>query len=84
MSLNLLQAHILGPSRMRAVCKQSLVDNIFLNDLEIECTSGNIYGKISDHMPNFIIMEDIEYSNRKENRILIRDMPKFNDSQFFS
>ena len=74
MSSNLMQPHILGPTRMRAGCKPSLIDNIYSNDIEIECTSGNLYGKISDHMPNFLIMENIEYSNNKQEKIIIRDM----------
>jgi len=84
MTLNLMQAHILGPSRIRAGCKPSLVDNICLNDMEIECTSGNLYGPISDHMANFIIMENIEYSRKKEEKVIIRDMSKFNKTQFIN
>ena len=84
MSSNLMQAHILGPSRVRADCKPSLVDNIFLNDLDIECTSGNLYGKISDHMPNFIIMENIEYLQDKKEEITIRDMSKLNEAKFIN
>lgn len=82
MSSNLMQAHILGPSRARAGCKPSLVDNIFINNLDIECTSGNLYHKISDHMPNFIIMENIEYLRKVDNKIIIRDMSEFNENNF--
>ena len=51
---NLFLPHITGPTR---VCKQkpSLIDNIFLNDAEVPCISGNLTSKISDHLPSFII-----------------------------
>ena len=79
---NLMQPHILGPSRMRVGSRPSLIDNIYLNDIEIECTSGNLYGKISDHMPNFLIMGNVEYSNNKQEKIIIRDMSNFDRFKF--
>ena len=72
-----MQAHILGPSRIGPGCKQSIIDDIFLYDLEMECTNGNFYEKISDHIPNFIILENVENSPDKKDEIIIRDMTKF-------
>ena len=33
--------------------KPSLLDNVFINNLETNAISGNVINKISDHMPNF-------------------------------
>ncbi len=43
----------------------SLIDNIFVNSLDKNITSGNFLSKISDHMPNFMIMNDHTTSNKK-------------------
>jgi len=54
---NNFQPCILEPSRIIHGNKPSLVDNIFSNSVE-EIVCGNLYQKISDHMPNFIILQN--------------------------
>ena len=49
MTSNLLQPHILGPTRFLDNIKPSLNDNIFLNFIDKNCHSANFYAKISDH-----------------------------------
>ena len=54
---NFCQPHFIQLTRIVDNAKPSLVDNIFFNSVKYETKSGNIMSKISDHMPNFIILE---------------------------
>ena len=56
---NFLQPHILQPTKFINKQTPSLIDNIYSNNLENNCISGNITSKISDHLPNFIISDNI-------------------------
>ena len=55
---NLLQPCILEPTRIVDHQKSSLIDNIFINTIEKHIKSGNLTTKVSDHLPNFIIVSD--------------------------
>ena len=57
---NFYQPHILQPTHFADHCKLSLIDNIFINSIEFGTISGNFIPKISDHMPNFLILEKID------------------------
>ena len=50
---------ILGPTRITERQKESLIDNIFINFSDLHCLSGNLFEKISDHLPNFMIIENL-------------------------
>ena len=56
---NSYQPCITEPTRIMNGNKPSLVDNIFSNSVE-KCISGNILDKISDHLPNFVIFENVK------------------------
>ena len=56
---NSYQPCITEPTRIVNGQKPSLVDNIFSNSIE-KCISGNILDKISDHLPNFVIFENVK------------------------
>ncbi len=60
-----MQPTINKPTRIVNKQKPSLIDNIFVNSLDKDITSGNLVSKISDHMPNFIIMNDYCLPNKK-------------------
>ena len=45
---------ILQPTRLHS---NTLIDNIFLNSLEYQSTSGNLLTEISDHLIKFLILE---------------------------
>ena len=62
---NSFQPCILEPSRIVQGNKPSLVDNIFTNSIE-PVTSGNLYQKISDHLPNFVILNNTKTQKKKE------------------
>ena len=46
--------------------RPTLIDNIFVNVIDKEIYSGNLIAKISDHMPNFIVINN--FINRKNSR----------------
>ena len=71
MTSNLLQPHILGPTR--------ILDN---NKMDKYCNSGNLYSKISNHLPNFIIIDNINTNFTKEQKLFKRDMKNFDAEKF--
>ena len=79
---NFCQPHIIQPTRFVDNAKPSLLDNIFLNSIKYETQSGNITSKISDHMPNFIILEKLDLRITKATKIQKRDFRKFNPQKF--
>ena len=54
---NYFQPLILQPSRFIGKTSPTLIDNIFINAVYIKLKSGNLISKISDHMPNFAILD---------------------------
>ena len=62
---NLCQPCVIQPTRIVDKQKPSLIDNIFINSIE-NPISGNLLDKISDHFPNFIIIN--KYSEKKEKK----------------
>ena len=54
---NHYQPHILQPTRVTDSIS-SLIDNIFSNDLLSKVTSGNVLIQISDHFPQFSILNN--------------------------
>ena len=39
--------------------RPSLVDNIFINIIDKNLHSGNSFDKLTDHLPNFVIIENM-------------------------
>ena len=58
------QPHILQPSRITSH-SATLIDNIFFNSLEYRTYSGNIFHDLSDHLPNFLIIDSIQSQPNK-------------------
>ena len=56
---------ILKLTRITLENRPCLVDNIFSNSLE-QVISGNFYQKVSDHLPNFAIFDNIKPQKKKE------------------
>ena len=81
MYTNLLQPYIIYPTRFVGNAKPSLIDNIFSNAINREIIRGNIIDKISDHMPNFIIIQDYKKSELRE-KYYKRDYSKFDQDKF--
>ena len=82
MTLNWLSPQILGPSRVTAHEKPSLIDNIFINFHNLNCTSGNLLERISEHLPNFLIIEKIKTFKMPKNKIKKRDYSNFDKEKF--
>ena len=57
-----LQPHIIQPTHFLPSGKSTLIDNIFINSLEYECTSGNYIPHVTDHLPNFIFIKKFQFS----------------------
>ena len=79
---NWFAPQILGPTRITGRQKESLIDNIFINFSDLHCLSGNLFEKISDHLPNFMIIENLFVLKKQKNKVRIRDMKNFNESNF--
>ena len=56
---NSFQPCITEPTRIVDGNRPSLVDNIFSNSL-VTCISGNLYEKISDHPPSFVMIKTVK------------------------
>ena len=65
-----LQPCILEPTRIIYGNRSSLIDNIFTNFTSKNIVSGNLFSKITDHMPNFAIVQNITVSKKREGRYL--------------
>ena len=60
-----------------------MIDNTFTNSYEHNCVSGNITTYISDHLPQFLIIEDLKQIPNKEiPTISFRDYKNFSDDAF--
>ena len=79
---HLYMPHIIGPTRITHKNKPSLIDNLFFNNSTIDCTSGNLLYKLSDHLPNFIFINKINYKINNKSEAFARDMSKFNQEMF--
>ena len=42
----------------------TLIDNMFTNNYEYSCVSGNITTYISGHLPQFLIIEDLKTNSQ--------------------
>ena len=78
---NLLHPCITEPTRIVGSNRPALIDNIFINTYNKNVNSGNIIEKISDHMPNFVIIREI-IDKTKPQKLVIRDMKNFNKEQY--
>ena len=76
MYTNFLKLNIVKQTKILANNRPSLIDNIFINTLGKEISSDNLLDKISDHMPNFVIVKDI-LEKKRNRKVKIRDMKKF-------
>ena len=72
-----LQPTINKPTRIVRNQQPSLIDNIFTNATDKEIITGNLVSKITDHMPNFIIMKHITFA-KKSIRKRRRSFKNFN------
>ena len=70
--------HILKPTR-NTDHSATLIDNIFLNSSEHLTISGNILHDLTDHLPNFLIINKLNCVP-KQMKILKRDYKRYNEA----
>ena len=80
---NFLQPLILQPTRFMNSNKPSLIDNIFINSIDIIATSGNLIPKITDHMPNFLLLER-KLCKQTKPSIMKRDFTNFDELKYLN
>ena len=80
---NFLQPLILQPTRFTNSNKPSLIDNIFINSIDIVATSGNLIPKITDHMPNFLLLER-KLCKQTKRHIMKRDFTNFDKLKYLN
>ena len=73
---------IVYPTRVVDNAQPSILDNIFINNIDLDMFSGNITDKISDHMPNFLVIKNLGHAYINPSKIKKRDFSKFNKTQF--
>ena len=81
---NFFQPCILEPTRVISNTKPSLIDNIYINTIDKVIKSCNFLDKISDHMPSFILLENVFYKKSAKEKIMIRDFKTFDKNQYLS
>ena len=69
------------PTRISAH-SSTLIDNIFTNLLIANIVSGNVLTQISDHLPQFLVLQNV---NITQNKIAVfkSDYSNFNEVNFF-
>lgn len=78
---NLLLPKILQPTRITPR-SATLTYNIFINIQELPSTSGNITTSISDHLTQFLILENVADNAQSKQVKLQRDFKKFDEKKF--
>ena len=58
-----------------------LIGNIFFNKIIFECFSGNLIPHVTDHLPNFLVIQNLE-TNCTLNKKCKRDFTNFNLQNF--
>ena len=72
---------ILQPSRVTSK-SNTLIDNIFTNDLSCFLDCGNLTHKISDHFTQFVFCDILTKKHFKAEKKFKRDFKHFNNSEF--
>ena len=82
---NFYQPHILQTTHFADHYKPSLINNIFINSVEFGTISGNLISKISDYMPNFLILYKIDLRTSNHNaKIKTRSHKTFKADAFIN
>ena len=79
---NFFNPHILQPTRITNH-SATLIDNIFFNSITHHTISGNIIYDLTDHLPNFLIIN--KFSALPKNfKISRRDYSQLNETEFLN
>ena len=77
-----LEPHILKPTRITNH-STTLIDNIFFNSIDYQTVSGNLLHDLSDHLPNFLIINRLNMSSHKK-KLYKRDYSNYNKEEFLN
>ena len=77
-----LLPYILEPTRITER-SATLTDNIFANTYAMNAISGNLVSKISDHLPQFLIVDNLKV-NYKVLNFYKNDFSKFDEEKFMN
>ena len=72
---------ILQPTRVTSQ-SATLIDNIYINDIEARSTGGNITFSISDHFPQFCTLSIFEKTQKRKTVKYGRSFKNFNHDEF--
>ena len=75
---NFLHPCITEPTRFIKKQKPSLIDNIFLNFFNKKMINGNLFDKISDHLPSFVVIKN----KQTKRKFKIQDTKNFNRDNY--
>ena len=78
MSTNFFEPHIVKPTRI-TYHTATLIDNIFFNSIDFHTISGNVVYDLSDHLPNFLIINDLDILCDSKDRVFVRDFSRLNE-----
>ncbi len=78
---NFFQPLILQPSRYLGSERPTLIDNIFINSINFKLSSGNLISKVSDHMPNFAML-NLNIDREISDDIIKRNIKGLNEIEF--
>lgn len=78
MSANFYEPHIIKPTRITHHTA-TLIDNIFFNSLDFHTISGNIIYDLTDHLPNFLIINEINILSDSKDKIYKQDYSNLNE-----
>ena len=79
---NFFNPHILQPTRI-TYHSATLIDNIFFNSITHHTISGNIIYDLTDHLPNFLIINKFS-ALPKDFKISRRNYSQFNETEFLN
>ena len=72
--------YILQPTRLKS---KSLIDNIFFNSLKYNSHSGNLLVQISDHLIQYLVLENFYRPTKIPKKCIYkRDFKNFNEREF--
>ena len=79
---NHCQPTITQPTSFSNENRPSLVDNIFINSIEHDTHSGNTISKITDHLLNFLFINNGNQQHMQRPSIMVRDFKTFHKDKF--
>ena len=78
MCINFYEPHIINPIII-TYRTATLIDTIFFNSLDLFAISGNIIYDLSDHLPNFLIINEITMLPDSKDKIYKQDFSNVNE-----